>query len=784
MTKTLSSRRISSVYLAWLCVLTLTMPASAADETTPAKSAFSEAVDRGLAPNGSLWEQLYDKGQRVETHADVRAFVRAIKRMQEVETYGENEWSVLSVLLYAAWCRVNDSDDPEDIQGRKLFVDEAGADLVKLSDKLGLMAASADRDSCLLDTLELLAWCNSKEGKQRVLKLAKANVGVDETGWYSVFDIYFEQDRDFCQQLLKELSAPLPSGYLAAAYLKMCNLMAMSQSDFVHPFNSEQGLQRMTELFSDRFQCYLHQIEACATDRIAPEVAEKFFNAMIEQNIVEYSPMAALRSAQRGFPSGLRSLQAMCSDLLHHRDAVEHLKSLGRADLLPSDAISVEFTARSDFLMSLVSITPEYARNARLEVVAKRQWKLPGDRELKEIMLLRYTAETEDPLNPRTATAFHHGTVFRRLDGNPEQWHIDDAFASYCGRRIRMDFGEWSVSGPAKPPSDWNGGVLELLHDRVELRPSVEVNYPCHDGGEPKIAVAAAEKEGKRGFAVFDGSRSEWYDRSLFPVSFGSDDVLEIHVGRVVLGLPHRIATPLNVQQTYPNELVIQTYEQWLAELEGDDTLRRNRLLFGGNYLAPNPLALHFDQYLDAVAYTKAVDRNHLFVTTFERILQVALQLNKEEATSAFSRETVLNQNVESYISLLRERDAESCRELLLRVEGYNDQRGSRLQFAKAAVNANMPELARAYFEKAMKDDPDAQPLEVAELWFRHGDRSKANELLHDVIQSASDRDRIISWERLDKAREAVRILKRLEPGLTDRQLRIERRLPAYLLGE
>lgn len=770
--------------MAGLCVLAITFPASAADEETRAKSAFSEAVDRGVAPNGSLWDQLYGKGFRVESPEDIRAFVRATRRMHEVETYGEKEWSVLSALLYAARYRVDEPDDPEDIQGRTLLAAKAGTDLVKLSDKLGLMAASADRDSSLLDTLELLAWCNSKEGKQRVLKFAKANVGVDETGWYSVFDIYFDQDRDFCQRLLEELSDPLPSGYLAAAYLKMCNLMAMSQSDFVHPFNSEQGLQRMTELFSDRFQCYLYQIEACATDRIAPEVAEKFFNAMIEQNIVEYSPMAALKSAQRGFPSGLTSLQAMCSDLLHHRDAVEHLKSLGREDLLPSDAITIEFTAKSDFLNSLISITPEYARNARLEIVAKRQWKLPGDREPKEIMLLRYTAETEDPLNPRTATAFHHGAIFRRLGGNPEQWSIDDAFASYCGRRIRMDFGEWSVSGPAKAPSEWNGGALELLHDKVELRPSVEVNYPRSDGGEPVIAVVAAEKEGKRGFAVFDGARSEWYDRSLFPMSFGSDDVLEIHVGRVVLGLPHRIATRLNAQQTYPNELVIQTYEQWLAELEGDDTLRRNRLLFGGNYLTPNPLALHFDQYLDAVAHANAVDRSNLLVTTFERILQVALQLNKQEATSAFSRRTILNQNLESYISLLGVRDPKASRELLLNVEGYNDQRGSRLQFAKAAIKANMPELARAYFEKAMKDDPDAQPLEVAELWFRDGDPHKAVELLYGVIQSAADRDKIKSWEHLDKAREAVRILKQLEPGLTDQELRNERRVPAYLLDE
>jgi predicted Zn-dependent protease len=160
------------------------------------------------------------------------------------------------------------------------------------------------------------------------------------------------------------------------------------------------------------------------------------------------------------------------------------------------------------------------------------------------------------------------------------------------------------------------------------------------------------------------------------------------------------------------------------------------------------------------------------------------MHLNKAEATSAFSGGTVLNQNLESYISLLAVRDPKASGELLLSVEDYNDQRGSRMQFAKAAIKANMPELARAYFEKAMKDDPDTRPLEVAELWFRDGDRHKAVELLQDVIQSASDGDNIVSWERLDKAREAVRILKQLEPGLTDQELRNKRRVPAYLLDK
>lgn len=95
-----------------------------------------------------------------------------------------------------------------------------------------------------------------------------------------------------------------------------------------------------------------------------------------------------------------------------------------------------------------------------------------------------------------------------------------------------------------------------------------------------------------------------------------------------------------------------------------------------------------------------------------------------------------------------------------------------------------LPAMARTYFERAMLEDDDQHPVEAAELWFRDGERDKALKLLYDVIQSAGVGDEIYSWESLDKARKALRVLKTLETQLTDDELRWKDRVPAYLFDE
>lgn len=772
--------------MAGLCAWLLTCLPSAFDETRSGKSAFEQAVEQGLAPNGSLSEQLNGRGFAVESPEDIKAFVGAVRRMNEGPTYGAPEWDALSSLLSAAYYRVNDPDDSEDIRGRRLLAAEAGTALANLSDTLGHLPASPDRDSCLLQTLELLAFCNTAEGKERVLKFAKENVGVDETVWYSIFEIYFAQDRDFCRKLLEGLSDPLPSGYLAAGYLKMCNQIAMEQKEFAHPFNTEQGLQRMTELITDRFQCYLYQIEAAATEQIAPEYADKFFKAMIDQNVVEYSPMAALKGAQRGLPSGLKSLQAMCSGLLHHHAAREHLQTLGREDLVPPETMSPEFEARSAFALYLYFNATEFSTDGNIEIIARREYQWPGEADKRIFFLIHFLKESDDPLSPVIYIGFNGKSSRCMFDKEMDEWTPEDAFARHFGNEIRYGF---RLSSPALRvvPADWKKGALTFLHDWSLLSLSKEVNYPRqedHDVENPTIVVVAAENSGQRGFAVFDGPRSEWYDQEHFPDHFDSEDVLDIHVGRVVLGLPHRIMRSLNTQRTYRDEFVIRTYEAWLDQLEAGNVPARQHLLFDGSDSSPNPLALHLDRYLDVVTRIRGGDRNDHFLTTYERILKVATQLPKEDAMSAFSSGTALWSHLESYVTQMVNRDPKRAKMLLQSIEIYQDQNYCRLPFAKAALKANMPAIARTYFEKTMTEDSYLRPPEVAELWFRDGDRDEALKLLYDVIQSAGVGDEIYSWESLDKARQAIQILRRLEPQLTKDELRLKGRLPAYLSDE
>ncbi len=773
--------------LAAVIAASLTTAIGASDEVNSQKSEFEQAVERGIARNGNLQDELEQRRYEIATSRDIAAFGRAISHLQSLPSYEDKDWSALLRLLRLANSSLSNTENPNPRDLRLLLSTNADADLVRLAEKLGQIPASRIRDACLLDTLELLARCGTSASNECVLKHAKSNAAIDESGWYAVFEIYLEQDREFCQRLLRELSNPLPSGYIAAAYLKMCNQLAMSQSDFVHPFNNEQGLQRMTELISVRFQCYLYQIEACATEQIAPEYAEKFFNAIIARNMPTYSPMAAVRAAERGLPLGLQTLHAMCSDLLHQRVAREHLKALGRTDLIPEAPLTREFIARSEFLQSLAAgswayVLPDYARNVQVDVVAERLWTLPGETEARDILLLRYKAETDDPLNPLIDLAFFHDRL-HQMPSKYRELSDENLIAAYCGSRILDDFGERFNSAPERLPAGLNKGI-RFLHDWTILRPSDIVKYANENEGTSLIAVAAAEKDRQRGFVLFDGPRSEWYEAASFPWQFTSTDVLQIHVGRVILGLPHRIEALPGRQKHYSDEVLIGTYEEWLDDLNGGSLETRRRLLFGGNSLAPNQLAEHFDQYVDAVTRTRGEDRDAVAAATFEQILEVAEQLSEEDTRSAFERYCVLHQQFERYVTSLMTRDPEQAGELVQRLEIYHDEYGRRLPFAKVASKANLPALAIEYFEKAMVEDPGIRPLELAELWFRNGKQPEAIQLLKDVIRSASRKREVESWEELDKAREAIRILKALNPDMTDKRLRRDLSVPDYLLVE
>ena len=470
------------------------------------KSQFQRAVNKGLKPGQNLRKAIRPFiFIKIANKDDALALVRALRGIPEKDDAGNEVWDALGNLVGFVE-EANLSHEST----RQVLASDGTGELVRI---IGLLRADpgiSDCDFLLMSFLRVLALQQTEVGTKCIIELARSGQCRDDSKWRRIFKAFHETEHRFAALVVEMLSTPLPEHQVAAGFLGLCNALALKNGTFQHPFNTDTGFARLKSLLQHNGYPV---IEAAGLRQIDDQYAAPLLMEAMNNRVIHFSPEAARVAASRGMLEGVTALQKFCHDLVQSEFAQEHLAERGREDAIPIEATSPAFKARAAFALKMAP-DDYHERFATIEVLANRKWTWPGEAEPQDLFLLQFTEVTEDPLAPDEEIGFNGRNTSCFYDDEMNQWDVDDCIARHIGGEIRYSFSAYEPSPPSEIPRDWSGGALETVHNWSVRRFSTEVSYPPGKDHVPEVCAVAAALNGRRGFAVFDGPRSEWYDQA------------------------------------------------------------------------------------------------------------------------------------------------------------------------------------------------------------------------------------------------------------------------------
>jgi hypothetical protein len=370
-----------------------------------------------------------------------------------------------------------------------------------------------------------------------------------------------------------------------------------------HPFDTPQGIQRLRAWLINADESeYSHAHSATAAiPFINDPNREELLGLAMEHPDAEVQIEAAWAAGKLGCEEGLRRLPDFCRDFKHAQIAKQYLSELGREDLIPSEAKDPSFEALAEFARWLAHPCELGRAPDDLQIVDHRQLAWPPERKLKPFWLIKYTVKDTTGLGQDDVECGLVGsTTFCFFSYKLAQRPPEDAYAVHCYWELNKA-GLIEESDVREDPREydgllkqWCGPPLEKPQVLFVAELSPELRCP-----QRLVALASARLEGADGWAVLDGSRSEWYPNSDMPLEASESVVLKIHVGRHLLAFNDKVerknylAPPVSPK---PAEQIIAAYQKLLSAAQQEAEAGQTEA-----FDSMGPLEKHFGTYADAL---------------------------------------------------------------------------------------------------------------------------------------------------------------------------------------
>jgi hypothetical protein len=282
----------------------------------------------------------------------------------------------------------------------------------------------------------------------------------------------------------------------------------------------------------------------------------------------------------------------------------------------------------------------------------------------------------------------------------------------------------------------------------LELSPKLK--YPAR-----LVALASARLDGVEGWVVLDGTRSAWYPKSEQPDDTFESAILQIHVGRQLLGfhdLPDRKQFLVRNHPSRKPQEIITAYEKLVAEVSKANPTRQRELLGSGSLLGR-----YFDVYIDALAAVKGRDRQGIVLEVYSHFLRLA-----DCADTSIRKKWIYDihgvlggDHFSAYVdALVSKRRSAEVAELVQLFEPYWNHNYGYGMLGTAAFKARQWDIAERFCLKVrdgLKDCHRSKEMSLlAEIWHGRGEADRASELLvncmialiADIQQSKLSSDR------------------------------------------
>lgn len=748
------------------------------------------AVNKGLKPGGDLaWELSQLEYATVETEAQAQAVLRALASLaQEHDSNTQSESSVeyeVTKLFLNAW----DVDSPAYVLLWRRGIPE----LISIYDKLRLRQEQASRAGQpveesrvddLVMMLAVMAQYQTREGADCLLEAAQSGLGQNSTQWYSVLS-HLDTEHPQSERLFSEFRKRLPPGYIASQLLYIANSNALNDAKFDHPFSSPAGLIRLkqwliTETVPEEEEDDDDDDEALEQARAAA-IALAFVDLPEREAVLEIAARHPDRSvrlegawaaARTGLDSGFKRLVEYSRDVHSSTLAQTYLEELERADLIPAEASEPKFAAMAELSNWLQSEYEFGQAPDEMEVIDQRKlkWlrseyygevdsepqtdpsnadkeagKEADQDELTLLSVVRYRTAGPTPLDED-----HTGVG---LVGSPVTWsfYSDDIeqlpFEDIYGVHYAFE----AINSGFIEELDWNELVRRdpklidsvsqqwtaqpplsdlVVHESYRLEK--ELGYP-----QARVYVASARRADQTGYVVLAGADSRWYPADQFPEEIATSTILQLHIGRQLLGFPpaeKRDLRPIPVKQIAP-EKVVELYQAWLDELPQAKGNRRVELL--GTY--QSTVGPHFDKYVEAQAKVSGNSKDAIYIETYERILAEAQRGDAQVLEETLDVIAPVGEKLEGYAAIIGKEQPNRVVELIKLFEPRWNHEYGRGVLGRVAFKAGLRDEAIRIFELQLADAPDSihtgeDSRILAELWHAEGQVEKARELIANSI--------------------------------------------------
>lgn len=699
-------------------------------------SPLRRALKRGLKPGGDLVEELRGLDDYViSSQKDAEAICDALTTLPGDRSQNTRHFSTPLHELTGLF---------QDVEGRECpafeeLYEEGLPELIRIYDAMVDDATDEEVDD-LLYVLKILAMYGSFAGAQKIVEAAQMPLKPDAYMWHVILST-FSEDHPQREFVLKALSDPLPSGFLAIGLLDSANGAAINGAFDEHPFDSPAGTKMLREWLEDpdpeKFS-YAHSATA-ALPFISNPLRDELLALAMQHPDTGVQIEAAWAAGELGRESGFQALAQFCLDVNHSETAQRYLEELDRADLIPSEAQDDSFQAKAEF-SSWLSHPNELGKAPdSLEIVDHRQLVWPPEGETRPLWLIRYVLRDDTGLEEDDTDCGLVGSVTwcffsYKMDQRPPE----DVYAIHCYWEMEHEelIDETEVTDPeeyAGMLTKWTGDPLESPNITQVAEISPKLNIPARF-----VALASAKLNGEDGHVVLDGPRSTWYPKAEQPTDTHESVILKIHVGRQLLGFEDQPDRTRYLTEETPSrtpEEYVAAYEKLLDEATDFNCPNQKKLL--GNH---SLLASHFDRYIELLVKTKQVDRNEAIIGAYQRLLAAAQEATESVQEEAFDSFGVLGGSFDAYVDALKEKSRES--EIAALVEAFEPHWRHNLGYGRlgrAAYLAGQYDAAEPFFlniRDGMESYHRSETMSMlAQIWHKRGDDQQARELLMDCLK-------------------------------------------------
>ena len=614
-----------------------------------------------------------------------------------------------------------------------------------------------ERDEDLIYLLLTCAKYQSSEATQLIIEAAQQGIAKEHFLWGRLIALFDGDHRDE-KKVLAAFASKLPVAPIDLAFLQVANSRSLKEEGFPHPFSSDIGIAKLEGWLSRSRASDIGAAYSAAVGLafVRHPKAKELHNVAMKHPSLDVQLEAAWAAGYAGNETGFTKLQELCSNVDTSALARIYLEELEKEALIPDSAKEPIFAAKAEFSNWLQHPNELGEAPDELQIVDQRELTWHDSTEPSTFTIVRYVVESESLLDADDVGVGLVGSMTWSFFSLPmTQLQPEDIYAIHCTWEAESS----DLINEIEPSRLLNARLLKQWPNN-NLRANVEVILQPIDFEYPQriVAVAKGSLEDEEGWAVLDGERSRWYPASDFPDEMPTHSIIQIHMGRVALGLP--LDTVRTVKREKKNQLTslqfIKEYERLLDETINNDIDKRIERISG----LDSVFERHLERYLQAKSELNKDEATQSFSSVYQRFLDIANSLPSEDFEEHITEDSLIGgENFERFVKDAGPNNPESVRDLLTKVRPLWTEEYGRELIGIGEYYLGNHKQALEHLESV---DPEWLGSEgsylLARLWLLTGKKEQALEFTKMELEytrrsflEASDDENAVRAEQLKK---------------------------------